>query len=408
MPATATKRRPAKDIRCELLEIASGCGKVDVKNGVIRDVKIVGLESRNIGRTIGLDPKEFGDAVSKPYGYSRRALESAIPMYEGSLVRIDHPASEMDANGRRVIKQASRPAMATFGELKKVHMKEDGLYGDLHVIKSHPSAGFVLEVAERMPDKLALSHNAFGVPKLQGGRAVIDEILEVFSVDIVGDKPGTTNGLFESFNEGETVKKTIKKIVESLPAKHAQRACLLEMMDEEVNGEKVEAMEMDVPAEASADEQAAMAIETVVLAVLRDDKLDNKAKLTRLAEILNAGDMLKGEKPAAPAEGAETQESLAENKKLSERLQLLESENAEMKADKHVRALLESMDREVSDVRVESLKALKDDAKRKALIETWPKQEVDTDTGRPRRSLPIVESATEQAANGEEFAKRLK
>src|SRR5262249_2363425 len=47
--------------------------RVDVKGGVIHGVKIVGLESRNIGRTIGLDPDEFAGALDKPYGYSPSA-----------------------------------------------------------------------------------------------------------------------------------------------------------------------------------------------------------------------------------------------------------------------------------------------------------------------------------------------
>ncbi len=52
-------------------------------------------------------------------------------------------------------------------------------------------------MAEKLPNKIALSHNAHGNTKLVNGRAVIHEIQTVYSVDLVGDKPGTTNGLFE-------------------------------------------------------------------------------------------------------------------------------------------------------------------------------------------------------------------
>lgn len=391
--------------------------RVDVEAGVIYDVKIVGLESRNVGRTIGLDPKEFGDALNKTYGYSKQALEAAIPMYEGAVSRIDHPASEIDGDGKRIVKSNSRPALATFGQVKNVRLKEDGLYGDLHLIKSHPSTAFVLEVAEKMPDKLALSHNAYGVPTLKNGRAIIDQILEVYSVDIVGDKPGTTNGLFESFSEGETVKKTIKQIFESLPAKAAGRSHLIEMMDEEMDGSKVAEMEVDMPAEANTDDQVKSAFRAMVMAAFDDDSLDAKATVAKIKDILAAQDKLAGKEPAKEVtemaddkyKGKETQESLADKSDLEKRLSLLESENQDLKLDKHARALLETAEREVTDVRLKAVKSLTNDSDRKQLIESWPKKTPQADFGRPRTSAPLMESqADEKPLSGKELISALK
>lgn len=415
MPATLTKPKASPK---QLLEItASGCERVDVENGVIYGVKIVGLESRNTGRTIGLDPKEFGNALNETYGYSKQALESAIPMYEGSVARIDHPSSEIDGNGKRIVKSNSRPALATFGEIKNVKLKEDGLYGDLHLIKSHPSASFVLEVAEKMPSKLALSHNAYGVPVLKNGRAIIDQILEVYSVDIVGDKPGTTNGLFESFSEGETVKKTIKQIFESLPAKAPGRSHLIEMMDEEMDGAKVAEMEVDMPAEAGTDDQVKSAFRAMVMAAFDDESLDAKATVAKIKDILAAQDKLAGKEPAKEVtemdnsgkdKGKETQESLADKSDLEKRLTLLETENQDLKLDKHVRNLMESAQREVTDVRLKAVKALSADSDRKQLIESWPKQEAFA-AGRPRTSAPLLESQTEEKPlKGKELVAALK
>lgn len=399
MPTTLTKPT-AKSNGKKLLEdrLPIKRDRVDVEAGVIYDVKIVGLESRNVGRTIGLDPKEFGDALNKTYGYSKQALEAAIPMYEGAVSRIDHPASEIDGDGKRIVKSNSRPALATFGQVKNVRLKEDGLYGDLHLIKSHPSTAFVLEVAEKMPDKLALSHNAYGVPTLKNGRAIIDQILEVYSVDIVGDKPGTTNGLFESYSEGETVKKTIKQIFESLPAKAAGRSRLIEMMDEEMDGAKVAEMEVDMPAEANTDDQVKSAFRAMVMAAFDDDSLDAKATVAKIKDILAAQDKLAGKEPAKEEseKKVETQESLADEADWKKRVALLESENQEMKLDKHARALLETAEREVTDVRLKAVKSLTDDSDRKQLIESWPKKTPQADFGRPRTSAPLLESQADE------------
>lgn len=425
MASSATKTPPRSSAQhshaggnphgLRLLEITSGFERVDAEAGIIHGVKIVGLESRNIGRTIGLDPKVFNGAVDKKYRYSQRALESAIPMYEGATIRTDHPASEIDPNGRRVVKSSSRPMLSVFGSLKKVRFHEDGLYGDLHYLKSHPMAAFVVEVAEKMPEKLALSHNAFGVPVLINGQAVVDQILEVYSVDIVGDKPGTTNGLFESYSEDIPVaKKTIKQIFEGLAATTALaisgRAQLLEMCDDELSGAKVAEMEVDAPAEMSTDDQAKAAFRAMVVAAFDDEKLDTKATMAKIKAIMDAQDKLAGKEPEkAEGEGKATTESAADQADVDKRLRLLETENAELKADKAVRGLLESMQREITPVRLNAVKALANDADRKALIETWPKQETDIFANRPRQSAPLLESqAATETLTGEKLISALK
>lgn len=423
MATSATKPPPRSSAQHShaggkrLLEISSGFERVDAEAGIIYGVKIVGLESRNIGRTIGLDPKVFNGALDKTYGYSKQALESAIPMYEGSSVRTNHPKSEIDANGRRIVKVVSRDFNETFGELRNVKMKEDGLYGDLHYIKSHADAAYVAETAQKMPDKLALSHNAYGVPVLRNGRAVIEQILQVYSVDIVGDKPGTTNGLFESYSEDIPVaKKKIKAIFESLAVTTALaiagRARLLEMCDEELGGAKVAEMEVDAPAEMSTDDQAKAAFRAMVVAAFDDEKLDTKATMAKIKAIMDAQDKLAGKAESAEtpaAKGAETSESHADESELAKRLRLLETENQEMKADKAARGLLESCGREITPVRLNAVKALASDTDRKALIETWPKQETDIFAGRPRQSAPLLESqAGEKALTGAELITALK
>lgn len=189
---------------CQLTEIARSdrevSSRVDAQEGIIRGVKVLGLESANTGRTLGLDAAVFGDALDLPYSYSREALAKAAPLYEGLGVYVDHPEFSYTADGARLWKQRDRKTAERFGRLANVRVTESGLYADLEYLRSHPLAPLVVEAALRMPEMLGLSHHASGRPALVGGRIVIEEIVDVRSVDIIGERPGTTQGLFESRN----------------------------------------------------------------------------------------------------------------------------------------------------------------------------------------------------------------
>lgn len=206
---------------------------VDFQNRVIRNVKIVGLHSRNTARTIGLRESEFGAGVlDQSYSYSAEALREAIPLYEGARVKINHPRSRMSSAGQRIVERDDRGPLEFIGQLKHVHSNGSGLRGDLVLLENHPDTKRLLEIAVTMSDKLCLSHNARGVPTLQGGRVVITKILEVHSVDVVdGSKGGTTFSLFESFllNGGsrmatDTMEMTVEELRDSVIA-------ILEMPD---------------------------------------------------------------------------------------------------------------------------------------------------------------------------------
>lgn len=191
---------------CQLTEIARSdrevSSRVDAQEGVIRGVKVLGLQSANTGRTLGLDATEFGEALDQPYSYAREALAKAVPLYEGLGVYVDHPEFSYSAGGARLWKQRDRKTAERFGRLANVRVAESGLYADLEYLRSHPLAPLVVEAALRMPEMLGLSHHASGRPALVEGRIVIEEIVDVRSVDIIGERPGTTQGLFESREPG--------------------------------------------------------------------------------------------------------------------------------------------------------------------------------------------------------------
>lgn len=173
---TLPPRRPLT--RSTLIERAAlgTPSAVDESAGVLRGVKVLGLESRN-GRR-----------------YMPEAVRSAAPLYEGAAVRVDHPDDP----------DAQRPVSSTIGWLRNIRFIEGrGLYGDLHVLTTHPLSKQLFEAARRNPRLLGLSHNATGDCDREGRTLVVRAITEVRSVDLVSD-PATTRGLFESY-QGATM-----------------------------------------------------------------------------------------------------------------------------------------------------------------------------------------------------------
>ena len=140
---------------------------IDEEAGVIRGVKILGLESKNKRK------------------YRKEAVANAIGMYEGLGVNLDHK-DEKD-----------RSVSEGFGRLVNVVMKDDGAYGDLEYLKAHRFAPSFVEAAKRMPEQLGLSHIAEGTTAKENGDEWVEEIAKVHWADIVR-RPATTKGLFES------------------------------------------------------------------------------------------------------------------------------------------------------------------------------------------------------------------
>ena len=147
--------------------------KVDRVGAIVHNVKIIGFQSAN--------DRE----------YTPEALRQAIPMYEGVNVNIDHPDGGPDEQ---------RSAWDRIGFLKNIKFVEGkGLYGDLHLLPSHPFTERILEAAEKMPQIYGLSHNAKGegFEDKKTKKFVVNKVAEVRHVDLVAD-PATTHSLAES------------------------------------------------------------------------------------------------------------------------------------------------------------------------------------------------------------------
>ncbi len=87
--------------------------RVDRNLGVIRGVKLLGLESRN-GRR-----------------YLPAALAQAAALYEGAKVNVNHPKGSP---------LAARDYQDRLGSIRSVRSAADGLFGDLHFNPKHALA----------------------------------------------------------------------------------------------------------------------------------------------------------------------------------------------------------------------------------------------------------------------------
>ena len=146
---------------------------VDRQVGILRGVKLIGLESRN-GRR-----------------YRESALTAAVKLYEEAKVNVNHPKEGP---------LTPRDYQDRLGVIRGVEMRTgEGLFGDLHFNPKHSLAEQLLWDAEHNPQNVGFSHNVLARLSRDDGSTVVEEITKVQSVDLVAD-PATTQGLFEQTN----------------------------------------------------------------------------------------------------------------------------------------------------------------------------------------------------------------
>jgi hypothetical protein len=154
----------------ELVDSRGVSVRVDPQEGVIRGVKILGLESRN-GRS-----------------YRPEALSRAALLYEGAKVNVNHPKGAPTA---------PRDYQDRIGVIRNVAVRPEGLFGDFQFNPKHALAEQLVWDAEHAPENVGFSHNVEARTSRSGDGVVVEAILRVQSVDLVAD-PATTRGLFES------------------------------------------------------------------------------------------------------------------------------------------------------------------------------------------------------------------
>ncbi len=187
--------------------------RVDRQAGVIRGVKLLGLESRN-GRT-----------------YLPEALSQATRLYESAKVNVNHPKGNPTG---------PRDYQDRIGTIRHVTVRSgEGLFGDFHFNPKHALAEQLMWDAERAPENVGFSHNVEARVGRRGDRVVVEAITRVQSVDLVAD-PATTRGLFESavtetdVSDAAPVETTDTLTVDDLKCNHPE---LIESIRQEQSAE---------------------------------------------------------------------------------------------------------------------------------------------------------------------------
>jgi hypothetical protein len=159
------------DMLQEFCDSRGAAMRVDAQAGVIRGVKVLGLESRN-GRS-----------------YLPEALAEAARLYEDAKVNVNH------AKGNPV---GPRDYQDRIGTIRGVALRPgEGLFGDFHFNPKHALAEQLIWDAQHAPENVGFSHNVEARTSRRGERVVVEAITRVQSVDLVAD-PATTRGLFEA------------------------------------------------------------------------------------------------------------------------------------------------------------------------------------------------------------------
>jgi hypothetical protein len=167
--------------------------RVDQQAGVIRGVRIIGLESAN-GRR-----------------YLPEALQRAISLYESAKVNVNHPSGNPAAN---------RDYRDRLGSIRNVSADAGGLRGDPHYNPKHALAEQLAWDAEHAPENIGLSHNVQGKTSRRGGKTVVEEITRVVSVDLVAD-PAATRGLFEQAEQCPAAVGNVPNVTDGKSFAHA-------------------------------------------------------------------------------------------------------------------------------------------------------------------------------------------
>jgi hypothetical protein len=173
--------------------------RVDRAAGVLRGVKLIGLQSLN-GRR-----------------YLPAALTAAVGLYEGAKVNVNHPKDGP---------LAPRDYRDRLGVVRQVEFRADeGLFANLHFNPKHPLAEQLAWDAEHNPQNVGFSHNVVARLAREGAASIVEQITHVQSVDLVAD-PASTRGLFEQQQPQEASAAELAPLATQLAEAQAREAAL--------------------------------------------------------------------------------------------------------------------------------------------------------------------------------------
>lgn len=408
--------QPAAPIRVDNLHedfarLPSEQLRVDEAAGIIYGVKVLGFKSPNRHGIAGISGTE----------YDRAAVEAAIPLYEGIGCYKNHP--------RRDQPKSDRDVDDRIGWLENVHLEEDGLYADLHLLTTDVSAPKILESARKNPKLFAMSHNATGIGEVRDSKYVVTEIPDVRSVDIVTEG-GTTRSLRESAaNDAAPVPatdlqpdaaaaqtqpaktkapgtkkmatKAFRQIFESRNKDAKLKSRWAKLLEDDAYGgmmtEDPPAPEATAPAPGHLDH-----LGELIKAILLDGALDDPAKVDKIKKALGILDA--GSAPAeavSPVPEGEEPDAKKDDDKDKPAMESLQREVASLRAKDMARDLFESIDYTPSREELADVMAIPDAGARERVAKAFKAAKLPAAPAngvRPRTAtVPLKESANTSA-----------
>lgn len=152
------------------ITFAVAAGKIDAEAGVIRGVSLIS-EGPALGHGVMVDARTL------------EQVKAAAEQYEGGLkVKLDHNSGAGDI----------------IGYVDALRIEGKKLLGDLNLLKNSPHRGYVLEIAEKIPDTFGLSIAFSGPVEMSGDKkTMLQRCTEIYSVDLVSEPAANETGLFE-------------------------------------------------------------------------------------------------------------------------------------------------------------------------------------------------------------------
>ncbi len=148
--------------------------ELDEEKGILRNVKVLGLESKNGKR------------------YTKDAVKGALPLIEGARAFFDHAEEDEHGNDK------PRKVSERFGRFKEAYQDKHGeAFANLHYNPHHERAASFVWFVKNDPVGIGCSIVGAGKGSTDSsGIKVVEQITRIASVDIV-DGPATVSGLFE-------------------------------------------------------------------------------------------------------------------------------------------------------------------------------------------------------------------
>ena len=234
----------------QVITFAAAAGQIDADAGIIRGVSLI-TKGPALGHGVMIDDKTL------------EQVKKAAEQYDGGLkVKLDHSGGAGDI----------------VGYIDSLRIDGEKLLGDLHLLQSSPHRGYILEIAERIPDTFGLSI-AFSGPSERSADKLttLQRCSEIYSVDLVSEPAANPNGFFarkleqlqtapESTAKIDTMNDDMKKAVEGMI-----QSAMMAMNDKIAKLESALAPKEEKPAAMSAqNEVVQLAANTAALAAVKE------------------------------------------------------------------------------------------------------------------------------------------